>query len=343
MLYRAAVVRLRAALGAGRILAGCLAAGAFAAQAFAQPAKGLELRWSAPPGCPAEAEVLRAVDQLLGSAAVPLAAEARVERREDGFHLSLSWRTATAAATRELEGESCQQLAQAAALMVALAAGPLASDEDGPGAGVTPDANAERPVSQAAPAASTERPASRPQASTQARAPIAPTPIDTLIVSARVGASVDTGSLPSPSVGVLGGARFAQGANSLVVNAVVLAPKEAEKPFGGGRFWLGVVSLEPCHAFSLGRLTLTPCAAAEVHMMPSRGLGLDSSEESVALFLRVGAGAMLGVNLVRDLRVFIDGFGLWAPSRPTFVVERDPVFRPGAFSGRAAIGFEHEF
>jgi hypothetical protein len=77
--------------------------------------------------------------------------------------------------------------------------------------------------------------------------------------------------------------------------------------------------------------------------MPSRGLDLDSTEESVALFLRVGAGAALGVRLVSHLRVFIDGFVLWAPSRPRFVVETEPVFRPSALSARVSTGFEHEF
>jgi hypothetical protein len=283
------------------------------------------------------------VDQLLGSAAVPLAAEARVEKREHGFHLSLSWRTAAAAATRELEGESCQELAQAAALMVALAAGPQAPSEEAGAVGVESATSAARPNSPAAALASAEPQPSRPPASPRARAAAASLFSDTLVVSARAGVSVDTGSLPSASIGVLGGARLTSGASSLAVDALVFAPKQAETPFGGGRFWLGVVSLEPCHAFAFGRLTLTPCAAAEVHVMPSRGLDLDSSEESVASFLRVGAGAALGVRLASHMRVFIGGFALWAPSRPRFVVEAEPVFRPAALSARAATGFEHEF
>src|SRR5688572_24956023 len=81
--------------GYGRAVASGRLALSKAARAFAAVAlqaalghadtPGLELRWSAPAECPTQREVLRSVEQLLaGTSAVPLRAEARVDKRTDG-------------------------------------------------------------------------------------------------------------------------------------------------------------------------------------------------------------------------------------------------------------------
>lgn len=106
------MVRVRA--GRWSVVAGAIVT--WASSSAAEPGK-LVLRWDAPSECPTEAEVLRSVEQLLGASDVALDADATVEPRAGGFHLSLRWRTAAASATRELEGEACGELAQAAALM----------------------------------------------------------------------------------------------------------------------------------------------------------------------------------------------------------------------------------
>jgi len=301
---------------------------------------GLELRWSAPAECPTEREVLRSVEQLLaGGSTTELRADARVDKRAEGFVLALGWSTRDASATRVLEGESCQELAQAAALMLALAAEPKAPLPSSPGS--NPDTSGGRPTQPAEPL-----PASiaTPGAAAGPDRVASPRPTDArLTLSVRTGAAVDAGSLPRASVGVLGGAAIRLGAPSLRLDASVFAPKEEEKPFGGGRFGLGTAALAACYAFSLGVVELEPCAAAELQVVASRGLRLRSHEERAALLLRLGAGVEVDLELTRSLGVFAGIWGLWAPARPRFVVDGEPVFRPAALVPRAALGFEYAF
>jgi hypothetical protein len=301
---------------------------------------GLELRWSAPADCPTRRDVLRSVEQLLaGGSAAELRADARVVKRTDGFVLALDWSTRDASATRVLEGESCQELAQAAALMLALAAEPKTTSAPSPPR--YPNTPDETPAKAAVarPSPSAASPAA-PETDHVTRSRTGPPP---LTLSARAGAAVDAGSLPRATVGVLGGASIRLGAASLRLDALLFAPKEEEKPFGGGRFWLGTAAVSPCYGVSFGAVTLEPCAAAELHVVPSRGLRLRSREERTALLVRLGAGAEADLELTRSLGAFVGIWGLWAPARPRFVVDGQSMFRPPALVPRAELGFEYAF
>lgn len=303
---------------------------------------GLELRWSAPAECPTQPEVLRTVEQLLaGASAVPMRADARVDKRKHGFVLALDWSTSEASATRVLEGESCQELAQAAALMLSLAAEPTATRSS------VIEAPRAAPAGSPAPSAEAERALPREPSAISAPmvtpATARPDATPRVSWSARAGAAVDAGSLPRATVGVLGGAGIALGAPRLRLDALVFAPKEEENAFGSGRFLLGAASLAPCYRVSLGPTTLEPCLAAELHALPSRGFRLRSEDERVALLVRVGAGIELDLGLTRDLGFFFGIWGSWAPARPRFVVDGKSVFRPAAVAARGSLGFEYEF
>ncbi|MBX3273289.1 MAG: hypothetical protein KF729_23705, partial [Sandaracinaceae bacterium] len=91
-------------------------------------AEGLSLSWSAPPGCPDRATVAAQIEELLGRALVA-APPARVEAAmaRDGGRLRLDLelvRGDEPASTRTLEGPTCEALAEAGALVIALAIDP---------------------------------------------------------------------------------------------------------------------------------------------------------------------------------------------------------------------------
>lgn len=91
--------------------------------AMALPAAEVQLTWNAPAGCPSESEVLAEVEALTGRSvtggAPRLVASATVTA--DPWRARFSARSAAGRSARELVGESCEALAQAAAVIVAIA------------------------------------------------------------------------------------------------------------------------------------------------------------------------------------------------------------------------------
>lgn len=99
--------------------------------AFAQPApEPIRLRWSAPEGCPDTAAVEARVERLLGGPPAAtdrtLEATGTVERVARGLRLDLEIAAAGASSTRVLQSVACESLADAAALVIALAFDPEA-------------------------------------------------------------------------------------------------------------------------------------------------------------------------------------------------------------------------
>jgi hypothetical protein len=88
---------------------------------------GVEFRWDAPAECPSEAEVVAELERLLGGPVASqgdrrLAAIARVRREADGsWDLRLWTVTQDATRQRSMSGADCAVLAEAAALLAAMA------------------------------------------------------------------------------------------------------------------------------------------------------------------------------------------------------------------------------
>lgn len=117
MLALALSLALRAAIAAE---------GEPAGQPAGEPA-GLELRWEAPPRCPDRAQLLAAIDATLGAVEGerrPLRVHGRVDvDPEAGFVVRLELDDGRAS-TRELQGPSCEELTDAAALVIAMTIDP---------------------------------------------------------------------------------------------------------------------------------------------------------------------------------------------------------------------------
>jgi hypothetical protein len=102
-----------------------LATGSAAAQT---PSAGLVLRWRAPRGCPSEGEVIAAVTRLLGrpveDPSPRRVAVARIRRARRGWSLRITVSTGATRRHRALAGDTCDEVSEAAALVLALAIDP---------------------------------------------------------------------------------------------------------------------------------------------------------------------------------------------------------------------------
>jgi hypothetical protein len=300
--------------------------------------QGLELVWSAPDGCPGEQEVLAAVERLAGGrdAALsrPLRAVARVEKHENGFRLALTWSTATASAVRTLEGATCAEVAQAAAVVVALAADPATNLEE---LAAEPDELAAppplAPPPPAAPPPASPRPRDTPR-------PARPAPPRENAAFLRAGAALDLGSLPRPAPGLLLGGELAASPFFFVLDALTFIPMDEVVPEGAGRFWLSALSLRPCFRASALAFRISPCVAAEAHLLLGQGDRVDFPDDHWAFYVRLGGGIEVSAPLSSRLELVASGFVLGALSRPTFVIgDGTPVHEPAAVSGRLSLGF----
>src|SRR3954466_698011 len=93
----------------------------------AQPAARLALTWNGPPGCPSTENVQARVDALLGgqasaSSVADVRASGQIERVDSGFRLLLNMGIGSTPSSRVIEARTCDQLAGAAAIAIALLA-----------------------------------------------------------------------------------------------------------------------------------------------------------------------------------------------------------------------------
>lgn len=316
---------------------------AFAARAAADP-EGLEVSWSAPPGCPGEVEVRAAVEKLVGKRdpklREPLVARGNVVERAGSFRLELSWRSASSEAVRSVEGQSCEEVTQAGALIIALALDP--SVEEPLGAGVP----AEEPRgASAVPAGEIAKPGAPIASETKAppdhsESKPRRTSDAGVALSGRAAFALDLGTLPGAAPGGFLGARLSLPPVAVVLDGLSFVPVEREVAAGAGEFWLSALSLRPCWPFSRERYRAEPCVALEAHVVRSEGKKLSDPDERWAWFPSIGLTLEAGYRLSPALSLIGGGALLLSPSRPTFVIEGVPVHEPAAVTGRLSLGFE---
>jgi hypothetical protein len=323
----------------------------------------LELEWSAPPACPTRADVLQTIDSLLGRPAndaleAPLTVRARVDAIERMWTVELWWRASGVEQTRRLQATSCAELARAAALVVAFAIDP---GGEALGAAETPALPAQpeaRPPDAEPPALDRETaPVPTPPVPARRASPPPLAPADRkspdrqerglegeLLWFARAQAAFDFGTLPSPGVGAAAGAGIRRGPFLGAVELGLFYPQEVTRTVagtrGGGRFWLGGASLEPCYVIDLRDTAVHFCAVARLDVIAAAGQGAISTDDRMAWFARVGAGAQVGHPLTSNLGLLAGVRGLVGPALPRFVIDDGVVHKPDFFSVLGTAGVE---
>jgi hypothetical protein len=331
---------------AAALLSSVLAATLLPARARAEPLP-LTLQWIAPPQCPSadevRREVVRQVHVVPGRAPPSIEAEARVEAVGGRWRVELRTTRAGVQGHQILEDASCELLARATALVLALAlydAGDLAPpagaspEPDGPRVEPAPKHRASSAAASPPPSPSDGAASPGPEGSEPAQPPPAapppapePTSSPTLAVApapseprARTWAlaaeaRVSRGPLPAPNfifgAGVdarrgrwLARLRLAGGPAS--EQASRAAPDVIGRYQAWGAVFAGCLVARPG-----ARLALAGCAELDASLLTGRAPGAPSAETAFAPWYAAGPAALAQVRVSLRARLEIGaGLGL---------------------------------
>lgn len=337
----------------GKLASALLVAAALSSTDGAYAAEPLTLTWQAPRECPQRAAVRARIDALVPAAATSkerLEADGKIERVGRRFRLKLRMRVGEISGERQIDSDSCQDLAGAAAvalgLMLQSAEPALETEPDSASSSsATPASTAEAAETKAPVAART---AARP-------APSAADPAEEES-SGREGDSVpardrgwavllhapllafDVGPLPNASFGGAVGAGVLLGDWRLALD-FQLGPSQSVSVSGEPRLSADVsrMALEAwiCRGFRADPFELSPCLTVGWERITAEGTGAGVEARSThASFVSAGAG-LLGHLFVTDFLALMVGLGGRVEgARPHVVVEgvgEVEQLRPAAF------------
>ena len=295
----------------------------------AEEAGALTFSWQAPAGCPSRDDLRAKIARLLGGEIrVPKGGDIKavaVVAQGQTWSLAIETELAGQPGRRSIEAASCQDLADATALIIALMIDPNAVAAHAP----------------------QSRPAPPPT-------PSDPAPQKARRVAYLVGihAAGSYGTLPSIDAGLGAGVGLAgrrwrvelRGTYGLRRDQRVRAPSPAP-PDSYGRFNFAAAALAGC--VNLGRegLAFGPCADAEVGVLSAKGFGVSEGFSAQTLWLALGAGAYAAIPLGPHLSLPLH-LDVVAPLlRPEFVFKNVPnrVFQAPVVGARMSAGVEFHF
>jgi hypothetical protein len=318
--------------------------------ARAAPSARVDLTWTAPLGCPDRETVVAEVDRLLRSSSTKDPAVAHAEVTHEGrWRVRLETQSAGRSGRREIEAESCEQLAQATAVILALMIDPEAAMVGAP--------PAER--------SSAPDPPHRPELADLPRRPdpsYVPEPLPAALAALPanrpatrrwqgvVGVSVlgDGGTMPAPSLGVglAGGAVL--GPYRVVAGLGYFPSRTARLTAGslfGGDFTLFFGALEGCGALITARLVRAElCAGVEIEAMRGSGFGVRHPRAGTSVWSALLAGGLVEVPIVRSVAAELGVTAVVPFARPEFSFDDlGPVHRAGAAAIRLGLGASARF
>ena len=326
-----------------------------AGRAGASDPSPFALEWQGPAECQAAPRVRSGVKKLLGGGGgrdASLVARARVERVGKRWRLVLATERGGRSAVRELDAESCDAAADAAAVILALlldpARGVEAEEEDRDAAAPPPaDAGGERDGARA----------SEPRAAPPAPPPPSPPPPSPPLEDAgEPGASplslfaaavTDTGTLPRTGFGVAGG--LGLGGERLRLEATVAYWPSVSKLLdaragSGGSFTLFSGTLRACALVEAGAFSFGPCAGGGLVRMRAEAYGVTTPIAATPVWGVFVADAVARVRISPYLSPRLSAGAAVPFSRPVFEVEGlGPVHQPAAIALQIAAGLEAHF
>jgi hypothetical protein len=288
----------------------------------------LQLTWQSPQGCPdlasERAEIRRRVGDLDRSLrAEPIAAEGAI--RADGaggYRLSLRTRVGEITGERVLAGPDCRELAEAAALVLALL--------------INPEATA---VAEPAPAQPAPLPPPSPPPNT-------PSPVARGSgVGVGLGAVLASGVLPGSAAGLAARVFYQRGFLAGAFEITGFLPDEQSAPVLPGAsasFYRLESLLQICASTpSDRRLGAALCLGGAVVRLHGQSAGVSDPGQTTAYWpeaLLAGSG-QLRLTAATRLRLAADLHGLG--SRPDFaILGLGSVYRPAAYNMRGTLGLD---
>ena len=305
---------------AGRAIAGFLVL--FGGATTSGGASAADVRLRAVGDCAQRTDIVEQVDGLLGR---PVGAvdgfdfDVDIAERPDRrwrLRLVTIDRASGAKRSREIDGAGCVQLADAAAVAIAMSIQSNAAQAPAPPAPPVP-----------------------PEASELAARPT-PSELRRLQLSMGIGALGDVGALPHPGFGLGLGASLGWRHLLLLGEGGLFASSEARLPDNsGGSFRLIVGAVLACFTQPLGQSGILGCAGGEVGIVQADGVGINRPR----LRNTAWEAGRLEVGFTRRLNttvsLFVRGGAAVPWSRPTFLVNgTELVHRPAAVTGRVMLG-----
>ena len=301
-----------------------------------------ELGWRAPSACPTQAEVLAKATRLLGhepgaTLERPLAVDALVEQLpDDTWRLELT--LGDQSPTRSVAASSCDELADADALLIALSIDPSLD----PGA-----------IAPVAPATAPE-PAAPPEPVPAPSEPVAPSPpahvaeewtTDAEPWQLRLGAGLAlwTGRLPGLAPGAQAHVSLGRARASLSLDLGFFPPQHAgiAGSEAGGALWLASAGPKLGYALLLGAASVTPHLGAELQLVRGSGSGVENPSSAQAVLVGVEAGTRVGLQLAKSWQGYAEGAVSGLVWRPRFVLDGvGQVHQPERLGLRFGLGAE---
>jgi hypothetical protein len=316
----------------------------------AQPAARFALTWNGPPGCPTAENVEARVDTLLGGGAragsvADVRASGQVERVDNGFRLLLTMGVGSSPSSRVIEARTCDELAGAAAIAIALLA---RSTSEGDLPPATLDAAPSSPVPNDPESPPPVAPPNREKTSPKKEPPAATSPAGLhVVVDAPIGVA-GWGSLPSAGLGLGAAAGVRWKALRAVAKGELWLPQTDTVSGFASRFTLQSGGAEVCLIQAVSWLELGPCLGGAVQRLTGQGLGSEvfSATTRSAVWVSGVGGIFASVPTpgFAHLRIFGTASVQVSPSRPRFVIDQlGPVHQPALAAPRLDLGCEWIF
>jgi hypothetical protein len=307
--------------------------------------------WAVPAGCPERAEVLRRAERLIGhrlsraAGAQPIELDATVRSLPNAaWQLSVSSGSRNEA-TRAVSAGSCDELADAMALLIALSldpdyaarsgSAPISAGQgpfvDGP---ASPEA-APAPAVTVPPRAPSPAVAVVPSADEARSAGAAPR----IRVALGALAAVWVGRLPGAAAGgVLRAALFRE---MLVLNTELGLFPAQRVTVPGGSADLSLITLGGSLGYALFEGLLTPYAGLELDRLHGDGTAVETSASGSIWLLGVDAGLRVAFPVRALVRVVLDAHVSALAQQARFHFDPDSeVFRPFQLGAQLGLGAE---
>lgn len=307
-------------------------------------ARAAELTWDAPSGCPDRDALRWRVEEALGTTlekAAPLNFSAKVREKS-----ATRWVVALDVASdpnqaeaqhRELEAPSCDELAQAVSVAIALALGADVSQPNGSPSETPSPAESDEKVTRkhAAPAETHLSSAAATQKRIESARPI--------WWATELGPVLDFGSLPGLAPGIEVSGLVGKGALGAKLGGLALPNRTTEVDSNsGGTFTLLAASLMACGNSSHVPLILRLCAGSEFGRLSGKGINITQSKLRSSSWLAPRIDLAFSLPLLDEtLRLFGSGTIAMPLIRKEFTVTGLPlIHQPDAVIGRLGAGLE---
>lgn len=310
---------------------------------------GLRFEWHAPQGCPSRQAVLEQAEKLLGRSLtvitpVELALEAHVTRPGESWQLDVLQRSSTGTRARSVKAASCQELADATALFMALAVDPSLAASGAASAAFPgeqqPEPQAPAREAEAVPAPTATGSASAEPPSDPAQPPVPDRP---LRVHAGLSVALTAGRLPGKAFGSVLHAGVSRRSWLWLAELGFHPERQATVAGSGAGGDLSMLGLSTGAGYlvDLEPMAVGPVLGVEVGWLRGSGTGVQNPTRADVLLLSAHAGARYALTLSHEWALTAAGAFSALANRPRFVLDGiGPVYQPERWGWRLGVGAE---